>query len=55
MKRWLVKVLRYGGGTSVLAHYDDAGDAAEDAAQRNIDYQTRAHYVEENWNYVEES
>ena len=47
MKHWLVKVRRYGGGESVVDHYDRREDAEFKAKYMNEGYQTDTYYVEE--------
>lgn len=51
MKRWLVKVRRYTGGTSVLTDFTVQSFAQSYADEWNRVYQTDTAYVEENWNY----
>ncbi len=51
MKRWLLKVNRYGGGSSVLRDYDNRDDAKSDADLWNEAYQTDTAYVEENHSF----
>ena len=44
---WIVKVRRYGGGTSVVSHrFDELHKAQMEADRKNEEYQTDAYYVE---------
>lgn len=48
MRRWLVKVRHYGGGTSVVRDFDERALALLSAAAHNDRYQSENYYVEEN-------
>ena len=52
MKRWLVKVRRYGGGTGVIADFDTEAAARISVLNLNAVYQTDVYYVEENRSFT---
>lgn len=51
MKRWLFKIYRYGGGTSVMRSSDDRAEVEAAAAEWNDRYHTDVAFVEENRKY----
>ena len=55
MKRWLVKVRHYRGGTSVVRDFDKRALALLSAAAHNGRYQSENYYVEENTDYADGS
>jgi hypothetical protein len=44
--RWLVKIRRYDGSTSVLKRYDSYTDARHHVLRLNTETQSKTHYVE---------